>query len=94
MPDVFTKTTRSQVMSLIHGRGNKKTEIALMQFFRCQGIEGLASPWVSIRQARFCLPQTQTGHFCGRMLLALLPKALESTGEQRRILEAQAGSEY
>jgi len=40
MPDVFTKTKRSQVMSLIRGRGNKKTEIALMHFFRCQGITG------------------------------------------------------
>ena len=40
MPNVFTKTKRSQVMSRIRGRGNKETEVALMQLFRRQGITG------------------------------------------------------
>ncbi len=40
MPDVFTKTKRSQVMSLIRGRGNKETEVALMQRFRREHITG------------------------------------------------------
>ena len=40
MPDVFTKAKRSQVMSRIRGRGNKETEIALLQLFRQQGITG------------------------------------------------------
>jgi len=40
MPDVFTKAKRSQVMSSIRAYGNKDTEIALMQFFRRQGIIG------------------------------------------------------
>ena len=34
MPDVFSKTKRSQVMSRIRGRGSKETEVALMQLFR------------------------------------------------------------
>ena len=34
MPDVFTKAKRSEVMSRIRSRGNKDTELALMQVFR------------------------------------------------------------
>ncbi|MGO8818017.1 MAG: very short patch repair endonuclease [Terriglobia bacterium] len=40
MPDVFTKTKRSQVMSRIRGHGNKETEVALIKLFRRQGITG------------------------------------------------------
>jgi DNA mismatch endonuclease (patch repair protein) len=40
MPDVFTKSKRSQVMSRIRSRGNKDTEMALMRVFRAQRIKG------------------------------------------------------
>lgn len=40
MADVFTKAKRSEVMSLIRGRGNKNTEIALAKVFRAHGITG------------------------------------------------------
>ncbi len=40
MPDVFTKEKRSQVMSLIRGRGNKETELALAKLLRAAGITG------------------------------------------------------
>ncbi len=40
MPDVFTKTKRSQVMSCIRGRGNKETELALIRVFRNHFITG------------------------------------------------------
>ena len=40
MADVFTKAKRSEVMSKIRGRGNKKTEIALMQHLRSGGVSG------------------------------------------------------
>ena len=40
MPDVFTKAKRSAVMSRIRGRGNKATELVLMQLFRQHGITG------------------------------------------------------
>ena len=40
MPDVFTKAKRSKVMSLIRGRGNKNTEIALAKLLRANGISG------------------------------------------------------
>lgn len=40
MPDVFTKTKRSQVMACIRGVGNKGTEVALMRFLRAHRITG------------------------------------------------------
>ncbi|MBP7825482.1 MAG: very short patch repair endonuclease [Verrucomicrobia bacterium] len=40
MPDVFTKTKRSQVMSRIRGHGNKDTEIALMKLLRRHHVTG------------------------------------------------------
>jgi DNA mismatch endonuclease (patch repair protein) len=38
--DVFTKAKRSEVMSRIRGRGNRTTELALMNLFRRQRITG------------------------------------------------------
>lgn len=40
MPDVFTKTKRSEVMSRIRGRGNKDTELALMKLLRQKRVTG------------------------------------------------------
>jgi len=40
MPDVFTKTKRSEVMSRIRSRGNKKTELRLIEIFRAHKITG------------------------------------------------------
>jgi DNA mismatch endonuclease (patch repair protein) len=38
--DIFTKAKRSEVMSLIRGKGNKRTEGALIKIFKEQGIKG------------------------------------------------------
>lgn len=40
MPDVFPKAKRSLVMSLIRRRGNKTTELALLNLFRASRITG------------------------------------------------------
>jgi DNA mismatch endonuclease (patch repair protein) len=40
MPDVFTKEKRSEVMSLIRGKGNKRTEGVLVRIFKELGITG------------------------------------------------------
>ncbi len=40
MADIFTPKKRSEVMSRIRGRGNKATELALVQVFRDHGITG------------------------------------------------------
>jgi DNA mismatch endonuclease, patch repair protein len=38
--DVFTPEKRSEVMSRIRARGNKRTELALAKFFRANGFSG------------------------------------------------------
>jgi DNA mismatch endonuclease (patch repair protein) len=40
MPDVFTKSKRSQVMSRIRSRGNKDTELALAKLLRRHHLTG------------------------------------------------------
>ncbi len=40
MADVFTKAKRSEVMSLIRGKGNKTTELLLIKVARQNGITG------------------------------------------------------
>jgi DNA mismatch endonuclease (patch repair protein) len=40
MVDVFSPARRSEIMSHIHRRGNKATELALVGLFRCHGIAG------------------------------------------------------
>lgn len=40
MPDVFTKEKRSEVMSKIKGKGNKTTELALIELMRADHIIG------------------------------------------------------
>jgi DNA mismatch endonuclease (patch repair protein) len=40
MPDVFTKEKRSEVMSRIRSKGNKRTEGVLVKLFREEGMTG------------------------------------------------------
>lgn len=40
MPDIFTKRKRSEVMSRVCGKGNRGTELRLMQIFRAHEITG------------------------------------------------------
>lgn len=40
MTDVFDKATRSAVMSKVHSKGNKSTELRLIEVFHLQGIKG------------------------------------------------------
>lgn len=40
MADFLSKTQRSDLMSRVHGRGNKATELALIRLFRRHGITG------------------------------------------------------
>jgi DNA mismatch endonuclease (patch repair protein) len=40
MPDVFPAATRSRIMSAIRSRGNRSTELRLIQVFRDNGIIG------------------------------------------------------
>jgi DNA mismatch endonuclease, patch repair protein len=55
--DVFTKAKRSQVMSLIRGKGNKDTELRLIQFFRLHGITGWRRGWPILGKPDFIFPK-------------------------------------
>jgi hypothetical protein len=47
----------------------------------------LAAELKNLRQAGFHFSKTQTRHFCGRLLLARLPQARNTTERQSLILE-------
>ena len=74
MPDVFTKTKRSQVMSLIRGRGNKETELALMQLFRRQGITGWRRHLPIFGKPEFVFPKFKLAVFVDGCFWHLCPK--------------------
>ena len=57
MTDVFTKAKRSEVMSLIRGKGNKDTELRLIQFFRRQRITGWRRGWPIPGKPDFVFPK-------------------------------------
>jgi DNA mismatch endonuclease (patch repair protein) len=40
MPDIFTKAKRSDVMSRVRSRGNRRTELALIKLLRVHRIKG------------------------------------------------------
>lgn len=40
MPDIWSKDKRSEVMSLVRGKGNASTEIALVKLFKAHKITG------------------------------------------------------
>jgi len=40
MTDVFSQAKRSEIMSRVHGRGNRATELALVNLLRLNGITG------------------------------------------------------
>jgi len=63
MADVFTKAKRSDVMSRIHGRGNKNTELALLKFFRRQSITGWRRRHRVIGSPDFIFPKLRLAIF-------------------------------
>ncbi len=40
MSDIFDKEKRSEIMSVIHSKGNKSTELKIIQFFKENNING------------------------------------------------------
>ena len=63
MPDIFTKAKRSEVMSRIRSRGNKDTELALIQVFRAQGITGWRRHQAVFGKPDFVFPKLRLALF-------------------------------
>lgn len=63
MADVFTKTKRSEVMSRIRGRGNKGTELALVQIFRAHRFTGWRRHQAVFGKPDFIFPKLRIAVF-------------------------------
>src|SRR5690349_20467360 len=63
MSDVFTKIKRTQVMSRIRGRGNKDTELALIEVFRRYRITGWCRAYALFGKPDFVFPKSKLAVF-------------------------------
>ncbi|HZL77702.1 MAG TPA: very short patch repair endonuclease [Candidatus Limnocylindrales bacterium] len=63
MPDVFTKTKRSEVMSRIRSRGNKATEVALAKLLRRHKITGWRRHQPVFGKPDFIFPKSRLAVF-------------------------------
>ncbi len=63
MPDVFTKEKRSEVMSRIKGKGNKDTELAMIQILRKHHISGWRRNQAVLGKPDFVFPKQKIALF-------------------------------
>jgi DNA mismatch endonuclease (patch repair protein) len=63
MSDVFTKEKRSQVMSLIKGKGNKDTELFMMRLMRIHHIAGWRRNQLLLGKPDFVFPKQKIALF-------------------------------
>src|SRR5689334_23290414 len=63
MADVFTKAKRSHVMSRVRSRGNKLTELALIELLRRERINGWRRNWHLFGNPDFVFPKSRLAVF-------------------------------
>jgi len=63
MPDVFTKEKRSEVMSRIKGKGNKDTELAMIQILRKHHLSGWRRNQAVLGKPDFVFPKQRIALF-------------------------------
>ena len=63
MPDVFTKEKRSEVMSRIKGKGNKDTELVMIQILRSNHISGWRRNQAVLGKPDFIFPKQKIALF-------------------------------
>jgi DNA mismatch endonuclease (patch repair protein) len=63
MPDVFDKETRSSVMSKVRSKGNKSTELRLIELLRANGIKGWRRNYPVIGHPDFVFPKERVAVF-------------------------------
>ncbi|MBV6397604.1 MAG: Very short patch repair protein [Anaerolineales bacterium] len=63
MPDVFTKQKRSEVMSRIKGKGNKDTELAMIQILRKNHVSGWRRNQAVLGKPDFVFPKLKIALF-------------------------------
>ncbi len=63
MPDVFTKEKRSEIMSRIKGKGNKDTELVMIQILRSNRISGWRRNQAVLGKPDFVFPKQKVALF-------------------------------
>jgi len=63
MPDVFTKEKRSEVMSRIKGKGNKDTELVMIQILQKNHISGWRRNQAVLGKPDFVFPKQKIALF-------------------------------
>ncbi len=89
MPDIWTEKKRSEVMSLIRGKGNKQTEQALLSLLKRNKITGWRRHLPLPGKPDFaflCLSQGEGRRLRRRMFLARLPQVLHPPENQPKVL--------
>lgn len=74
MSDVFTKEKRSQVMSRIKGKGNKDTELAMIQILRKHHISGWRRNQAVLGKPDFVFPKKKIVLFVDGCFWHMCPK--------------------
>ena len=74
MPDVFTKEKRSDVMSRIKGKGNKDTELAMIQILRKHHISGWRRNQDVMGKPDFVFPKRKIALFVDGCFWHMCPK--------------------
>ena len=74
MPDVFSKSKRSQVMARIRGSGNKDTELKLISVFRAQSIKDWRRNWPIYGKPDFAFPRKHIAVFVDGCFWHVCPK--------------------
>lgn len=76
MTDVFTKEKRSEVMSRIKGKGNKDTELAMIQILRSNHISGWRRNQTVFGKPDFIFPKNKVALFVDGCFWHSCPKHL------------------
>jgi DNA mismatch endonuclease (patch repair protein) len=90
MSDVFNKTFRSEVMKSVKSKGNRSTELRLIEFFKMNGIKGWRRNYKLVGKPDFVFLKQKVavfadgcfwhGHYCRN----IIPKQNKAYWERKR----------
>lgn len=89
MADVFSKEKRSQVMSRIRSRGNRKTEIALLNLMRTNGIAGWRRHYPILGKPDFVFKGLRLAIFVDGCFWHRCPRCALNPATNRKFWEAK-----
>src|SRR5258706_15539486 len=87
MADVFTKQKRSEVMSRIKGKGNKDTELVMIQILRNHHVSGWRRSYSLLGKPDFVFPNQKVVLFVDGCFWHLCPKHFNMPQNNREFWE-------